>query len=427
MQVTGRDGQMITYNKNRAINAAAVRSYIFKGGTGRLLEFTYDTNCQYSDDQNAFRNFALDPKTGAITQKDFLNDKKKQEYIDAKTPTALHQLKFDDETNFQVKDIILNNPEKLPYLAQTTPFKTYTGIDDATGNVTLVAYDQVEALSYSSMDIGVGQYREVLPALDNTAHIKPVVSCPTPYINEQKEVIENEIKNLRRGEQEQVKAHATVLGDPQITSGVNVMMAGLAKRRNGKYFLTGCIHDITPSGGYLTKFEMYAVGDISIGVNTNETTVTKTDITKKAKDIKTKKNEAHPTWAEIQKRGYFLKTDYVHDAWEEEADKVDREWNIKMPGTFYQLTFTRKDGTQRVYRIKIPIHTNGKTQQPIEAFGYEALYDMLGCHDELWVRTHINMGHIDEIKEDTDYNPVTEPSYKNMEHEPDPAPTPWQR
>ena len=397
MQVTGRDGKMITYNKDRAINSTPIRSYTFKGETGRLLDFTYDTNSKYSDDKNILVNFAVDPKTGAITRKDFINDpKKKDEWKDTQTPTQQKQILFDDEVFKTLDDLALNNPEEFQKVARQPQFQKYTSKDPITGNIVLVATDHEEALSYGNMELARGDAQEHVMAVDNAHYLTPRVSCPTPHLNETAEAVENEIKNLRRGEQEQVKAHATVLGDPQITSGVRVLMAGLATRRNGAYFLTGCIHEIQPGQGYKTKFEMYATAEISQAVNTLESTTEKGDIATKAKEIKGKKIKVFSNWDEIQARGYFLKSDYIKEDWDIKASKIDRDWDVKMPGTFYRLRFTRRDGQVFTYQIKVPITTGGYTQDPLKAFGYDAIYDMLGCHDELWVRMNLKLGYLEE-------------------------------
>jgi len=412
MQVTGHDGKVITYNKNRAINGPSVREYIFKGAPGNLLEFSYDTKSQYSDDTNALRNFSIDPKTGALTQKDFLNDKKKVE--DATTPTQYKQLRFDEYIQDVVQDVALNNPQDLPQLPYDPIFKGKTGRDASNGNTTFVAYGGEYNPSEPSMALARGNAQEIVLANDQIAPRIPHYSCPTPYLNEVKETMENQLKNLKRGEQEKIKAHATILGDPQITSGVKVSFKGLSNRRNGSYFLTGCIHEIDPSSGFTCKFEMYFVGDISQAVNTVETTTSKGDIEKKAKDLKDKKITLNPNYQEIRKRGYYLKTDFLKENWEIEAEKVDKNWNVEIPGTFYDLAFTKRDGTISTYRIKIPITTNGKTQNPFKAFGYDAIYDLLGCHDELYVRTHIKMGRIELNK-----------NWEPTQEIPDAAPKPW--
>ena len=109
------------------------------------------------------------------------------------------------------------------------------------------------------------------------------------------ETIENELKALKQADSELVKATAKVLGDPQLPSGVTVMLLGLGKRRSGKYFLTGVTHDINPASGFICTLEGYLTSTQPTGITTVKQTIEKTTITKKATDIKGKKVEATKT------------------------------------------------------------------------------------------------------------------------------------
>jgi hypothetical protein len=192
--------------------------------------------------------------------------------------------------------------------------------------------------------------------------------------------IANELSNLMRGEQERVKANATLLGDPQLISGVKIGFKGLAKRRNGGYFVTGCIHTID-DGGYKVRLEMYQASHISKGVNSVSTTTTKEDVAKKAKELKDKKITQHPNKEAIAMRGYYLKTDFLKEGFELAAELIDRDWNIKMPGTIYKLTYHDEQGQHEEF-IKIPVNPDGTAPtNPMKAFGYDALYDLFGVHD----------------------------------------------
>jgi hypothetical protein len=254
------------------------------------------------------------------------------------------------------------------------------------GGTALVAYDKEYTFQTASYDVAHStQVQEIMPAVDNaTRNNHPIYSVPGPELEEfATDTIGNEIANLKRGEQERTKANAKILGDPQMVSGVKVVFQGLAKRRCGGYFITACVHTIGQEG-YTTKLDMYWIGDISTGVHTVSTTLSKDDLTKQSKDQKAKKVSMNPNSNDIKKRGYYLKSDFIKGDWELRAEKVDKDWDKKMPGAFYLLTYKDKDkGTITTYKLKVPMNPNGKLDDPFKAFGFDALYDLTGCHDPI--------------------------------------------
>jgi hypothetical protein len=413
MQVTGRDGKVVTYNKDRAIREAPIRTYIFKGGNGNFLEFTYDTNAKYSDDTNVLRQFRVDAETGAITQMDFLNSKKK--VVDVEHPQQDYQAQWDRATNEGLENLALNNPAALAQVASTAHFEGYSG-EAPDGGTVLVSYDQEYSFRTKDYLISRGDYQEWMPAVDNaTRNNHPIVSVPGPNLEEFADTtIENELSNLRRGEQEMPKAVAKVLGDPQLVSGRKVVFQGLAKRRCGSYFITSCTHTIDQSG-YITKIEAYWVGDISVGVNTVKTELTTEDLVKKANEIKEKKLKLNPNASAIKERGYYLRSDFVKGELEQKFERVDKDWDKKMPGAFYLLVYKDSDtGKVSEYRIKIPMQPNGKLDDPFRAFGYDAIYDLVGCHNELKVQMNTDMVPIvtaDPYNNTQEFGP--DPTYPN--------------
>ena len=389
MEVVGRDGKMVTYNKDRAVRARPVKEYIFKAGKGYFLEFTYDSNAKYSDDSNVLRNFSVDPKTGAITQKDMINSKDK--VVDVQDPVSDYRAQFQRDVTEKTENLLINDPNGYfaKSLATSPQFAKFSGKTSA-GDQVLVAYDKHISTATKAYETPNGGtfVQDTKQAVDGTAVYVPVMANITQDITDFAEVtLENGIKNLMRGEQERVKAKAKLLGDPQMVSGVKVTFLGLAKRRCGNYFLTGCVHTID-QGGYIMDFEMYFVGDISNGVNTIKTTTSKDKVTDKANSIKDKKISQHTNSTDIKNRGYYLKTDFLKEEFELAAEKVDREWNVKMPGMFYKLSFNNSAFPEKskIVIIKIPANPDGSMpQDPLKAFGYEALYDLLGCHDQMRV------------------------------------------
>ena len=407
MQVVGRDGKMVTYNKDRAIRTKPIKTYIWKQENGNLLEFTYDTNAKYSDDNSVLREFAVDPKTGAITQKDHINSVKK--VVDTYGPVEDEQQRYLRMVENNVENVVLNDPDPskaLNDLKNTEPFNRASAYDKD-GHLILIArgediLDQTPSYLEMRGTSGINVIER-----DNLAAYHPVVAIVNPFLEDLKQSTENEIAALRRGEQERTKANAKILGDPQMVSGVNVVFQGLAKRRCGTYFITTCTHTIG-SEGYTTKLEMYWIGGISVGVNTVETQVSKGDITKKAKELKDTKVKMNPNYWEITKRGYYLRTDFVKGTLELRCERVDKDWNKKMPGMFYRLIYkdpTDPNAEPHVYIIRIPLTGDNTGDYPLEAFGYDALYDLVGCHDELKVRYGIRVQRLTsfDTNRDTDW------------------------
>ena len=406
MQVVGRDGKMVTYNKNRAMKANPERTFEWKGGNGNLLDFTFDTNAKYSDDDNVLRQFKMDPKTGDITTVDHINSLKKIVTTTTVEENSEKEVERGDQN--QLNNVILNHPDQLSQVAGTTPYKKYSVVGPD-GGPALVTYHGDQAMSHVGYNQSKGSMVWPMPALSTTSMVRPVCANMTIPLHESQDTIKNEIANLRRGEQEKTKANAKILGDPQMVSGIKVAFKGLAKRRCGDYFITACTHTID-SGGYTTKLDMYWIAGISIGVDTVTTKSSKKDLTKKAGDIKESKIHSHPDSTEIIKRGYYLRSDFVKGDFELKAERIDKDWNKKMPGNFYWLTYHQKDGDLVGYVIKLPLTDPIVADYPLQAFGYDALYDLLGCHDEMQVMSNIELQKMDPLDtRNSDYQ--EEPHY----------------
>lgn len=394
-EVTSRDGKIKTYDKRRAYNAEPIASYTWKEEEGRFLEFTYDTNSKYSDDGSVLSSFTIDPETGAITRKDFIKeiqldilDPKENRYptnypqimADAQLADKLQYLK---DNGYSMEEYLLNAPG------------SHMGLT-ADGGLAGYMYMGVRGLE-GPFQYGYGgemQDAEELPNSKNITTNKliqdyiqpadqigasvpgiPIASCPSMLGSATEETIENELKALKQADSELVKATAKVLGDPQLPSGVTVMLLGLGKRRSGKYFLTGVTHDINPASGFICTLEGYLTSTQPTGITTVKQTIEKTTITKKATDIKGKKVEATKTSVEIKTRGYFTESDFTDEALIE-MFKADKEWLSKISGTVYEVAFTNSK-TNQTETIKIKIPDEASSDFPFKVFGQDLFFDLL--------------------------------------------------
>jgi Phage protein D len=63
-------------------------------------------------------------------------------------------------------------------------------------------------------------------------------------------------KNLNRF----IEGSASLFGDPQLTAGVNIRLAGLSDRFNGLYYVTGATHGYDSTTGYKTEIQLQRTG-----------------------------------------------------------------------------------------------------------------------------------------------------------------------
>lgn len=410
-QVTGRDGQVITYDKRRAHNAPAIGSYTWKEEEGRFLEFTYDTNSKYSDDGSVLSHFTIDPETGAITRKDYikelqmpLTDPKEIPY-----PTNYVQIMADVTLadnlekmyaqGVDVADYVMNLPGSHMGLTSDgrvagyirggqrgmeAPYQyAYKGeITNPDGNPIFPVNAKGIPTSGDlvSPNALVQNYIQTVDGVGRGAAGVPIAMVPGMNCAADEESVENEVKALKQADGEQVKATAKVLGDPQLYSGVNVMLLGLGKRRSGKYFLTGVTHDINPGSGFICTLEGYLASTQAVSIGTVTRTIEKTVIKDKATVIKTKKIKVSPNYAEIKARGYYLPTDFSQTDMEAEMFKADKDWLIHLPGTIYEVNIlNKKTGKRQMYKIKVPIDpTTGASQYPYKVFGEDLFFNLAG-------------------------------------------------
>lgn len=408
-QVTGRDGQVITYDKRRAHNAPAIGSYTWKDEEGRFLEFTYDTNSKYSDDGSVLSQFTIDTETGAITRKDYIKeiDMDMMDPKEVPYPTNRQQILADATLADKLESLHKQGLSMEDYLL--TAKGSHMGLT-SDGRIAGYMYQGIKGME-SPFQFGyrgestnpegnpifaqkgspitgklleknsmVQDYVQAVDGVGRGAAGVPIVSVPTMNCPVDEESVENELKSLKQADGEQVKATAKVLGDPQLYSGVNVMLLGLGKRRSGKYFLTGVTHDINPGSGFICTLEGYLTSTQAVSIGTVTRTIEKTVIKDKATTIKTKKIKVSPNYAEIKARGYYLPTDFSQTDMEAEMFKADKDWLIHLPGTIYEVNvLNKKSGKRQLYKIKVPIDpTTGADQYPYKVFGEDLFFNLAG-------------------------------------------------
>lgn len=294
-QVTCHDGQVLIYNKKRYHEAPPVSTYEFKGGNGFLLDFTYDSNSTYNDDDCALSNIKMDPVTGALQDQTYANTIRKftAESFEEDMGIALNQKIFSDIIDMvkggmgmgaalEKAALTHMNLDKIeaylktqggyhPPMAQFPIFVSgtvpgeeldkYQGVKPKPSLWTIFENSQVE--------MGAGPLIHGLagkPLNDFTPHNKDMEV--TAYLNATYDQLddfrENLLNAVKNGSTEIVKATCRVIGDPHLISGDSLEFKGLSNKRNGKYFLTSCNHTINESG-FIINTEMYRIADIPGG------------------------------------------------------------------------------------------------------------------------------------------------------------------
>lgn len=290
-QVTCHDGQVLIYSKKRMHDSPPIAEYTYRGGDGKLLEFTYDSNSTYNDDKNALQNVSIDPISGAITSKTHANTIKTliakspqedanlafqvrvfnewlKEYENTKDPAAALKnvaVAYIDieKTKAELKKTDVKPPLTFPIIISSTPPGSGKAIDSISGNNPKKTPSAAELMNryqgtfeqavYAPAD----DYTPNTPDMEVTGRLNLIYSWVGDYVD-------NVVNAIKQGSTEIVKATAKLIGDPHLMSGRTVTFNGLSKNRKGKYFITACTHVINP-GGYLMMTEMYRLADLPGG------------------------------------------------------------------------------------------------------------------------------------------------------------------
>jgi len=239
-KVTGRGNGMIISNMN--FKQPAYREYNFGGevkdniiGTGSmiysdgdLLDFTFDSSNKYKS-KSMKGVLKIDPKTGQVV----LSDYKQVEKVkpdDTFTPDQARDKYAEIDYNKSILSSFQKGemPKPKHYYTIGLPDQSYQLSKDGTWH----------------------------PGRDETALIQLRHLEFKPMAEELQEEIDNQVINGNGDDsEERNKINMTILGDPYITSGVVVEVAGLSKKDNGKYYLTKVCHTLSEGSGYTVKME----------------------------------------------------------------------------------------------------------------------------------------------------------------------------
>lgn len=409
--VTGADGKVKIFKRRRVSLFPPITEYTFRGGDGRLLDFNYDTDSDYSDDSTVLRTLRVDPETGKIEIADLANTLKK--LVDVTNPYQNEQMRHQEIGNEyawsaalkgkSVND--LNNPNTTIVEFVSNPMLIQWGGTRTT---------HAGAIGDSSRFIPGGQGYNM--AMDNTAKVTQFRSLPISRTNDAKELIENELKNLKSGDTFRNRANARTIGDPSISNGVNITLKGLSKKCNGVYHITSCTHTIG-SSGYTNNYEMYKVSDIPVGVDiiTHSTTnaSVKTTLQEKKESLEDISNidpELKALWA---KRGYLLPQDLNNKAYVDKMNAIDKDWVKKLGYTDYIVKYNAKiEGVKHIdgkdayetkqVRIRVPNDPRSPgTRIPLDSMmRFDELHKIIG---DRWMKARIASWTI--TPEDPNYRP----------------------
>jgi hypothetical protein len=367
--VSGSDGEVKIFKRRRVSLFPPITEYTFRGGDGRLLEFNYDSDATYDDDDSVLRTLSVNPETGAVQVTDYANSVRR--IADAYDPFQYEGLKFDAKAYEAAMELALNGrPINELGIDRQAP------VTDAISKPMLIQWGTTEN---ASGGINV--------ARDNTAVVTQFRSVPLSQTAEAIDIIENELKNLKAEDAFRTRATAKTLGDPSISNGVNILIKGLSKARQGTYHITSCTHTIG-SSGYTNSYEMYKVSDIPSSVDVIKSGKTSTEINKEISDKdNTLKSQARYQ-SLMESQGYIPIYEIVNTDYYEEMNKLDKDWVTKVGYTDYEIIYDIPNfkgtgeklvGARMV--IRVPNNptslTHGKTLDSI--LGFDDLYRVIGA------------------------------------------------
>ena len=260
--VTGHNGKLVIHNRNTKHSPS--REYTWAEEGGFLLSLTASTDSHYNNTDNAFSKLAIDPETGALTLKDFMD--KDETAIDANTEQQ-HTLRSGEARGI---DMMLASNE----------FNSVASIYDDEGLIQrgIVQLPPVDMTSTWSKD-SYGQFHQ---AVDNASGgLRPQFVIALPVIEELKGNLDESIKSMKTsGSSSRLKVSATILGDPYIACTENITLKGISKKYQGKYHITSCTHNFNKNG-YTVSLEMYPVATLPSSVTTIEAKHTKEEMVEK--------------------------------------------------------------------------------------------------------------------------------------------------
>lgn len=261
--VTGSNGKVVIHN--RGVNVPSVREFIFGGEPGTFLSFDYNSDAKYSG-ESILKKLAVDPKTGALTVKEYANALSEEKYRDANTPTQFALATKQTEFTNRLIEAIGNGSIANRFFQSGS--EKEIGQDgysiEQLNNSPLVPLGYVSPVTPQFDIAGTGitaPYGQGSGMAIDNAQLGPIMAWGviTPALQDMAEAADQVLENLKKeGSGERAKVTAKFLGDPYLPCSENITLKGLGKHRNGQYHITSCTHHID-SGGYLMDTEMYPV------------------------------------------------------------------------------------------------------------------------------------------------------------------------
>lgn len=271
-------GETVVIHSHK-ITSTPYRKYNFRNEDGFFLEFEYDSENKY-EEETALTKFTIDPESGALTVKSFLNDRLSKKVVEVYDPWAHDQALSEQRAlnelakgTEEVKGSVFAGESQDVYDDKGV-FRHGFFIDRPYTTSTPSAY----------LPTGLGTF---LPAIDNTAVTLQAKVLIAPLVEELEEAAEEIITEARKGEGEVSKNRivAKVVGDPLLCCTTVVELKGLSKYDNGSYHITSCSH-VIDQGGYVNVIKAFPLGAIGDGVGVGTISSGKVDVkTKTAKDI----------------------------------------------------------------------------------------------------------------------------------------------
>jgi hypothetical protein len=285
-KVTGHGNAMVIYNKN--LHHDPTREYIWGGEPGYLLDITFSTDSLYSSNDSAFSNLTVDPETGALTVKEFIDNKKNMDDLNA---YAVEQA-----NDFLASLESITGPLKNPYDSWSAG--DYKDKVEMESNLIRAVYDPRGSANWLKGDLDpnigtIGPQREpesTRMKLDSDSEGNPRIPIYRPKhdinspvvvgpVEKEMAALDQSISKMKEGSSTgRLKITATILGDPSVVCHENIILKGVSAKHIGICHITTATHTISAKG-YQVALDMYPVGPLPSGVTTAKKTTGKKEAT----------------------------------------------------------------------------------------------------------------------------------------------------
>jgi hypothetical protein len=210
---------------------------VWKGGTGDLLKCNFETDF-YSAPISSSVGVSIDPESGDLTTSTEIS-------LNHNNGIVLPQSEVS-----QMVDKALSTIQENKENESSSPINFSSMLDTPYKTLYTPGKSTARAGGYTA----IGNWAV---AIDNTAvYLRPAILdlylCKPGTIKQ----IQDEIDNRKKDRNlKQIKCSATILGRPDIRSGITVIISGVAKKFAGRYYALAVNHNIDLSGGYTVDLE----------------------------------------------------------------------------------------------------------------------------------------------------------------------------